>query len=94
MDIEFDTAKDEINRDKHGVSLAFGAEVFMDLDVVVIPTFRIEDEEQRFKAIGLVAGRLWTVIHVYRAERVRFISVRKSNGTEQGNYHSDPGRSE
>jgi uncharacterized DUF497 family protein len=29
MDFEFDSEKDEINRLKHGVSLALGAEVLM-----------------------------------------------------------------
>jgi len=27
MDVEFDSVKDAINRDKHGVSLAFGARI-------------------------------------------------------------------
>jgi hypothetical protein len=52
MDIEFDKAKDEANRDKHGLSLAFGARVFDDPDVLILPTIRDGDEEERYKAVG------------------------------------------
>ncbi|RJG53803.1 BrnT family toxin [Sphingobium terrigena] len=86
MEIEFDPAKDEINRGKRHVPLAFGVEVFSDAEMLIVPTIRIEDEEQRYKAIGLIDGRLWTVIYVMREYRYRFISVRKSNGTEQRLY--------
>jgi uncharacterized protein len=44
-----------------------------------------------FKAIGRVDGDLWTAVHVYRGDVVRFISVRKSNSGEQRAYDSDPG---
>jgi uncharacterized DUF497 family protein len=36
-------------------------------------------------------GALWTGIHVYRGDTVRFISVRRSNAGEQRAYQSDPG---
>ena len=91
MDVEFDPDKDAANLEKHGVSLRFGARVFDDVDVLIIPTVRAADEEERFKAIGEVDGDLWTAVHVYRGDNVRFISVRRSNGGEQRAYDSDPG---
>ncbi|WP_373487337.1 BrnT family toxin [Blastomonas sp.] len=91
MEITFDPAKDEINRFKHGVPLAFGKRVFDDPDVAIIPTVRIGDEEKRSKAIGRVDGKLWTVIHVWRADTCRFISVRRSNSREQRDYDCDSG---
>jgi uncharacterized DUF497 family protein len=42
MRFEFDPEKDDANRDKHGVSLSFGARVFEDADYLLIPTFREE----------------------------------------------------
>jgi uncharacterized DUF497 family protein len=93
MDSEFDPEKDAANTGKHGVPLAFGARVFDDVDVLIIPTIREIDEEERYKAIGLVDGVLWTAVHVYRGERVRFISVRRSNAGEQRAYDGDTGRS-
>jgi uncharacterized protein len=58
MDVDFDPAKDAANIAKHGVSLAFGRQVWTDVAVVIVPTIRVEDDERRFRAIGLVDGRL------------------------------------
>lgn len=94
MEIEFDTDKDEINRFKHRLSLAFGRHVFADPDHVIVPTVRREDEEERFKAIATVEGKLYTAVHVWRDEVVRMISVRRGNSSEQRDYDRNPGRPE
>ena len=91
MLVDFDAAKDEANREKHGVSLAFGARVFEDPDHIVLPSLRPVDGEDRYKTIGVVDGKLWTAIHVLRGETVRMISVRRSNVGEQRDYDSNPG---
>jgi uncharacterized DUF497 family protein len=91
MIVDYDPDKDEANRIKHGVPLVFGVRVFSDPDLAIVPTIRIGDEEERFKAIGMVDGRLWTAIHVWRGEVIRLISVRRSNAREQRDYDSDPG---
>ena len=46
----FDPDKDEFNRIKHGVPLLFGVRAFEDANVAIIPTLRLDDEEERFKA--------------------------------------------
>lgn len=94
MAFEFDPAKDEANRFKHGLRLAFGKRVFDDPAHTVIPSFRPVDGEDRYKAVGRVEGKLYTVVYVIRGEKTRLISVRRSNGSEQRDYDSDPGRSE
>lgn len=91
MIFDYDPDKDAANRIKHGVPLIFGARVFEDEDVAIVPTVRIGDEEERFKAIGMVGEKLWAAIHVWRGEVVRLISVRRSNAREQRDYHRDPG---
>lgn len=91
MDYEFDPQKDAANLAKHRVSLNFGIAVFDDPDVLIVSTIRQADEEERYKAIGLVGSNLWTAIHVYRNEKIRFISVRRSNAGEQRAYDSDSG---
>ena len=91
MNVEFDPDKDTANLQKHGVSLGFGVRVLNGGDVLIVPTIRVGDEEERFKAISEVGGDLWTAVHVYRGNNVRFISVRRSNAGEQRAYHSDPG---
>ena len=91
MRFDFDPAKDAANRLKHGVPLSFGARVFDDEDAQFMPTVRIEDEEERFKAVGLVDGKLWTAVHVERDDGIRLISVRRSNEREQRDYDSNSG---
>ena len=89
MDFEFDEAKEAANQERHGLSLAFGARIFEDPDYLIVPTIRVEDEEERYKAIGRVESKLYTAVHVWRGERVRFVSVRRSNVSEERTYHSD-----
>lgn len=91
MEFEFDPAKDDVNRAKHGLGLAFGIRVFDHDDHIVLASHRPEDGEERFKAIGLVDGRLHTVVHVWRGEVVRLISVRRSNASEQRDYDRHTG---
>lgn len=87
MDVEFDPAKDELNIAKHGVSLSFGTAVFLDETHLLLGSSRPIDGEDRFKLIGMVDGKLYTVVHVYRGNVVRFISVRRSNDGEERLYH-------
>lgn len=89
MQFDFDAAKDEANRFKHRLSLAFGKRVFDDPYMTLSPTIRIGDEEERWKAIGSVDGKLYTAIHVWRGDVVRMISVRRSNDGERRDYDSD-----
>jgi uncharacterized protein len=93
MDVDFDADKDEINRFKHRLPLAFGKRVFADDDHVIVSSFREEDAEERYKAIGTVDGKLYTAVHVWRDERMRLISVRRSNENEERRYGRDTRRS-
>ncbi len=87
-DDRFDPAKDAANRDKHGVSLAFGDEIFADDNHLILPSIREIDGEERFKVIGIVGARLFTGVFVWRGDAPRFISVRRSNQGEERAYRS------
>jgi uncharacterized protein len=91
MDIEYDADKDEINRFKHGLSLAFGKRVFDDPAHQILPSFRPIDGEDRYKAVGYIEGNLHTAVFVSRDDVLRLISVRRSNAKERRDYDSDPG---
>jgi uncharacterized protein len=82
MDIEFDPSKDEINRLKHGVPLALGAEVLMN-QVGQIDDDRRDYGEPRFNAFGRVNGRLFVCTYTMRGQTYRLISVRKASTQEQ-----------
>lgn len=89
MGIEFDRKKDAANRAKHGYGLAQGAAIFDDPDVLVLAASREIDGETRFKAIGLIEGRIATMVYTWRGENLRPISVRRSNRAEERSYR-DP----
>ncbi len=85
MKIEFDPDKDDINRAKHGISLAVAAD--MDLAAALIePDQRHPYGEARFQAIGPIAGRLHLLIFTMRGDTVRAISMRKANARERKRY--------
>lgn len=89
MEFEFDPAKDEANRFKHGLRLAFGMRIFVDPLHQIFPSFRPVDGEDRYKAVGMVDGKLHTVVYVERIGVLRLISVRRSNASEQRDYDRD-----
>ena len=83
--IEFDPAKDAINRAKHALSLT-DAESF-DWDAAnIVPDKRFEYGEPRFQAYAIFAGRLHVVAYTPREERYRIISFRRANGRETRRY--------
>lgn len=82
----FDPEKDQINRAKHGVSLAFGDLIFEDADHLIIPSVRELDGEERYKVIGTVDERVFTGVFVWRGGLPSFISVRRSNRGEERAY--------
>lgn len=83
MDVEFDPAKDAVNRDKHGISLGRTGE--LDL-VAFVENSRPEDEERRFRVYGLIDGELYCAIVTFRMRAARAISLRKASRQERKNY--------
>lgn len=77
---EWDETKSATNEAKHGISLATAAALW-DGPVVSIPS--IKPGEERHLAIGLVAGKHWTVIYTPRGGRLRLISARRSRKNEE-----------
>lgn len=87
----FDPDKDAANLFKHKLSLAFGDSLFLDPNHEIISSIREIDGEERFKVVGMVDGRLYTAVFVWRDDRPRYISVRRSNGTETRRYRNPGG---
>lgn len=88
MSDRFDPVKDAINLDRHGLPLMFGDTVMQDVDHLTIPSIRLRDGGKRFKAVGMVAGKLYTAVFTWRDDLPRFISVRRSNQGEEQVYES------
>jgi uncharacterized DUF497 family protein len=82
MEIEFDDAKDDANRAKHGLPLALGAVVLENLIGEVMDDRR-DYGEVRVNAFGLIAGRLYACTYTKRGSVYRIISLRKASRQEQ-----------
>ena len=89
MDDRFDPAKDAINQQKHGLPLRFGDKLFQDVEHLIIPSIREVDGEDRYKVIGMVDGKLYTAVFVWRNDLARYMSVRRSNPGEERAYQAD-----
>ena len=83
---EWDDAKAESNLAKHGVPFDYAARVFLDAQRVDFDVTRPADGEDCRKAIGVIEGRLYAVVYTARGERLRLISARRCNVTEERRY--------
>jgi uncharacterized DUF497 family protein len=86
MDFEWDAAKELANRNKHGVDFRTAAKVFLDPYVIEFDDLDAAGE-LRFSAIGLVEGRMLSVIYTIRADVIRIISARGAEPHEKRKYH-------
>jgi len=85
VEIEFDPAKDAANIAKHGISLARAAE--MDLSSALIRLDARRDYgEARWRAIGLIGGRLHALVFTMRGQVVRVIGLRRASRRERRDY--------
>jgi len=83
---EWDNAKAASNLAKHGVPFAFAARVFLDVGLVDFDASRAADREARRKAVGVIDGRIYTVVYAQRGGAARLISARRANITETRLY--------
>jgi len=85
VDYEFDPAKDDSNRAKHGVSLALAEVLFAGPHVALVDD-RFDYGEARQVALGRIRGRLFVCAFVERGAARRIISLRKANSREVKRY--------
>jgi len=90
---EWDSAKEQTNRRKHGVSFEIARQVFRDPDALVEQD-RIEGGELRWQTIGTVSGILLllvahTVDDDEHGETIRIISARRANRRERKRYEKE-----
>ena len=83
---EFDHAKSESNRAKHGIDFEQAQGLWNDPMLLEIPA-KTEDEP-RFLVIGLVDDKHWSAVITYRGVNIRLISVRRARTEEVALYES------
>jgi uncharacterized DUF497 family protein len=87
MRYEYDPAKSQSNKIKHGIDFEEAQELWKD-ECSIIQSARC-DTEARFVVIGRIGGRFWSAFITYRNEAVRIISVRRSRKEEIADYEQE-----
>jgi uncharacterized DUF497 family protein len=86
---EWDPAKNQENRRKHGISFEEAESVFYDERALLIKDLDDRSREDRFVLLGL-SGALRTLLvcHCYREREsvIRIISARKAGRAERADY--------
>lgn len=90
MEFEWDRAKADGNRRKHGIRFELAAEVFTDPRRLETSDDREGYGEARSVAIGRSGRRLLTVVFVEREDRIRIISAREAAREERRQDHPLP----
>ena len=85
MDFEFDHAKSETNRLKHGIDFIQAQELWKDLHALQIQAK--SDTEPRFALIARMEGKVWSVFFTERISKIRIISARRSRTNEEELYY-------
>jgi len=81
----WDERKRAANLAKHGVDFAIVERFAFDTAVVIIDDRR-DYGEVRYRALGMIDGRLYALVFTARAGRTRVISLRRANDRERRNY--------
>ncbi len=85
MEFEYDPAKSEANKQKHGIDFERAKELWRDANRAEFVA-QFSDEPR----LGLIAGlddKLWTTIYTLREDRARIISVRRARENEEAIYN-------
>ena len=83
---EFDAAKSESNRTKHGIDFVEAQVLWNDPMLLEIPAKT--DDELWYLVIGSIHGKHWSAVITYRGANVRLISVRRARAEEVALYES------
>jgi uncharacterized DUF497 family protein len=86
MMFEFDSAKSEKNKAKHGLDFNEAQLLWEDPDAIGFPAR--SDDEERFALLAVLKGRVWIAFYTLREDRIRLISVRKARKEERRLYES------
>lgn len=85
--VEFDGAKDDRNRGRHGIGL-LAAMDFEWSSAWIAEDLRQDYGERRFRAIGFIDLRLHVLVFTPRDRVIRVISLRRANARETKRYET------
>ena len=86
MEFEWDEAKRETNLIKHEIDFLRMRQLFDGRPMYTALSRR--GEEERYVSTGIIDGRFYTVVWVWRGTTIRLISARRSRDGEQRAYRA------
>ena len=86
MEFEYEPAKSEANKRKHGIDFIEAQLLWEDPDFIEIPAKT--SDEPRFLIIGRMMDKHWSAVITCREEKIRIISARRSRPEEVNIYES------
>ncbi|MDD2324873.1 MAG: BrnT family toxin [Alphaproteobacteria bacterium] len=81
----WDDTKNASNKAKHRLSFEAAYDFEWATDII-IDRSRHNDGEKRYAAVGMLYGKLHTVIFTMRGDDIRIICLRRSNTKEEKTY--------
>jgi uncharacterized DUF497 family protein len=81
-EFDWDDAKAGTNLVKHGVPFPYATRVFLNAGMIDFDASKPGDGEVRRKVVGMIEGRLFTVVYTVRDDVTRIISARRCNAKE------------
>ncbi len=86
MKLEWDEVKARANVQKHGVTFEVASLVFKDRNAIDDLDADVA-EEDRWKRLGMVQGRILLVVYTETRKGFRMISARKATRDEEARYY-------
>jgi uncharacterized DUF497 family protein len=74
-DFTWDSTKDLINQEKHGVSFALAQLAFLDQQRIILEDLEHSLDENRYYCLGKVTDGILTVRFTYRNDKIRIIGA-------------------
>jgi uncharacterized DUF497 family protein len=90
MKFEYDEAKSQINKAKHGIDFVQAQALWLDENLISVPAST--ENEPRHIGFGKINGKHWAGVFTYRGKTVRIISVRRARDKEVIFYENNIGQ--
>ena len=84
MKFEYDPAKSEGNKAKHGIDFEEAQALWLDDDRLEVPS--AYEDESRYMVIGRIDAVVWTAVATRRLAAIRIISCRRARKKEIADY--------
>ena len=90
MKFEYDEAKSQINKAKHGIDFVQAQALWLDENLISVPAST--ENEPRYIVFGKINGKHWAGVFTYRGKKIRIISVRRARDKEVIFYENNIGQ--